>query len=76
MWLGRYNLGSSWYGVGWRVRQLARLTTALFKLGRAVMFGPGTACRCSSCTRLPRTCEWGGGPYAGTLLLYIQVKPS
>ena len=36
------------------------------------MFGPGTACRCATCVRLPDTCQWGGGPYAGTLLLYAQ----
>ena len=39
------------------------------------MFGPGTHCRCASCTNLPADCQWGGGPYAGTLLLYAQVKP-
>ena len=55
-----------------RVRQLARLTVALYKLGRVVMFGPGTACRCSTCINLPPHCQWGGGPYAGTLLLYLQ----
>ena len=37
------------------------------------MFGPGTACRCATCTRLPDTCKWGKGPYAGTLLMYAQV---
>ena len=36
------------------------------------MFGPGTACRCSTCVQLPKKCEWGGGPYAGVLLLYLQ----
>ena len=40
-----------------RVRQLARLTVALYKLGRAVMFGPGTACRCSTCVDLPPACQ-------------------
>ena len=39
---------------------------------RAFMFGPGTQCRCSTCVRIPRECEWGGGPYAGVLLLYLQ----
>ncbi len=32
----------------------------------------GTACRCASCTALPAECQWAGGPYAGTLLLYAQ----
>ena len=69
---GWFNPGSSWYGDGRRVRNLARLTVALNKYGRAEMFGPGTACRCSTCHQLPKTCQWGGGPYAGTLLLYLQ----
>ena len=30
-----------------KVRQLARLTVALNKFGKAHMFGPGTPCRCS-----------------------------
>ena len=67
-----FNMGSTWYGAGWRVRDLARVTVALNKFGRAQMFGPGTRCRCHNCTKLPRDCEWGGGPYAGTLLLYLQ----
>ena len=37
------------------------------------MFGPGTACRCATCTQLPDTCQWGRGPYAGTTLMYAQV---
>ena len=41
---------------------------------RLYLFGPGTHCRCASCTNLPADCQWGGGPYAGTLLLYAQVK--
>ena len=40
-----YNPGSTWYGDGRRVRNMARLTVALNKFGRAEMFGPGTACR-------------------------------
>ena len=28
--------------------------------------------RCPTCHQLPKTCQWGGGPYAGTLLLYLQ----
>ena len=46
--------------------------TVLARFTRAHMFGPGTACRCATCTQLPDTCQWGGGPYAGTLLLYAQ----
>ena len=41
---------------------------------RTYLFGPGTHCRCATCTALPRDCAWGGGPYAGTLLLYAQVQ--
>ena len=36
------------------------------------MFGPGTGCRCSTCTELPTECQWGTSIYAGTLLLYAQ----
>ena len=36
------------------------------------MFGPGTKCRCANCTELPKSCSWGKGIYAGTLLLYAQ----
>ena len=50
----------------------AVLTVQLARFTRAHMFGPGTACRCATCTQLPDTCQWGGGPYAGTLLLYAQ----
>ena len=67
-----YNPGSTWYGDARRVRNLAKLTVALNKFGRAQMFGPGTTCRCSSCVQLPKECEWGTGPYAGTMLLYLQ----
>ena len=42
---GWFNPGSSWYGEGRRVRNLARLTVALNKFGKAQMFGPGTMCR-------------------------------
>ena len=69
---GWFNPGSTWYGDGRRVRNLARLTVALNKYGRAQMFGPGTACMCSTCHSLPESCTWGKGPYAGTLLLYLQ----
>merc|ERR1712106_133864 len=36
------------------------------------MFGPGTPCRCAECVSIIKECEWGGGPYAGVLLLYLQ----
>ena len=42
---GWFNMGSTWYGDSRRVRNLARLTVALNKYGRAQMFGPGTQCR-------------------------------
>ena len=67
-----YNPGSTWYGDARRVQNLAKLTVALNKFGRAQMFGPGTTCRCSTCVQLPKECEWGTGPYAGTMLLYLQ----
>ena len=28
--------------------------------------------RCADCDKMPDTCQWGGGPYAGTMLLYLQ----
>ena len=40
-----FNPGSTWYGEARRVRNLAKITVALNKYGRAQMFGPGTACR-------------------------------
>ena len=36
------------------------------------MFGPGTVCRCARCSYLPQECEWGQGPYAGGMSLYLQ----
>ena len=42
---GWFNMGSTWYGDGRKVRNLAKLTLALNKYGRAQMFGPGTTCR-------------------------------
>ena len=69
---GFENPGSSWYGDARRVRNLAKLSFALNKFARAMMFGPGTACRCADCNKLPDTCQWGGGPYAGTLSMYLQ----
>ena len=69
---GWHNPGSSWYGAGWRLRNMARLTVGLNKLGRAQLFGPGTRCRCAECSALPDSCTWGRGAYAGTMLLYLQ----
>jgi len=69
---GWFNIGSSWYGNGRRVRNLSKLTVALNKYGRGYLFGPGTHCRCAECVNLPRDCEWGSGLYAGVLLLYLQ----
>ena len=28
--------------------------------------------RCATCEKLPKECSWGYGPYAGTMLLYLQ----
>ena len=42
---GWFNPGSTWYGEARRVRNMAKITVALNKYGRAQMFGPGTACR-------------------------------
>ena len=28
--------------------------------------------RCADCNLMPDSCQWGGGPYAGTMLLYLQ----
>ena len=28
--------------------------------------------RCAPCHTLPKECTWGFGPYAGTMLLYLQ----
>ena len=40
-----FNMGSTWYGDSRKIRNLAKLTVALNKYGRAQMFGPGTTCR-------------------------------
>ena len=48
--------------------------SALCMLFSVYLFGPGTHCRCATCTSLPTDCQWGGGPYAATLLLYSQVN--
>ena len=70
---GWYNTDSAWLGPSLRLVMLSKLTVQLARFTRAHMFGPGTACRCATCTQLPDTCKWGRGPYAGTLLMYAQV---
>lgn len=69
---GWHDTDSAWFGPARRVIALAKLTTHLNRFTRAHMFGPGTACRCATCTALPEKCQWSKGPYAGTLLLYSQ----
>jgi len=67
-----HNTGSTWMGPSLRIVTLSKLTTYLARFIRAYMFGPGTTCRCPTCTELPSECKWGHGIYAGTLLLYAQ----
>merc|ERR1719483_168253 len=67
-----HNTDSAWMGPSLRIITLSKLTTYLARFTRAHMFGPGTLCRCATCTNLPKECEWGQGIYAGTLLLYAQ----
>jgi len=67
-----HNTDSAWMGPSLRIITLSKLTTYLARFTRAHMFGPGTLCRCATCTELPKECEWGQGIYAGTLLLYAQ----
>eukprot|EP00092_Neocalanus_flemingeri_P005814 GFUD01006258.1.p1 GENE.GFUD01006258.1~~GFUD01006258.1.p1 ORF type:complete len:628 (-),score=188.16 GFUD01006258.1:577-2460(-) len=67
-----HNTDSAWMGPSLRIITLSKLTTYLARFTRVHMFGPGTLCRCATCTELPRECEWGQGIYAGTLLLYAQ----
>ena len=67
-----HNTDSAWMGPSLRIITLSKLTTYLARFTRAHMFGPGTVCRCPTCTDLPKECEWGQGIYAGTLLLYAQ----
>jgi len=67
-----HNTDSAWMGPSLRIITLSKLTTYLARFTRAHMFGPGTLCRCATCTQLPKECEWGQGIYAGTLLLYAQ----
>ena len=69
---GWFNIGSSWYGDGRRVRNLSKLTVALNKYGRcpyqcnfkmlffilrAEVFGPGNHCRCAESANMPKDCE-------------------
>ena len=51
-----FNMGSTWYGDGRSVRNLAKLTVALNKYGRAQMFGPGTTCRYNRCLFTSNIC--------------------
>jgi len=67
-----HNTDSAWMGPSLRIIMLSKLTTYLYRFTRAHMFGPGTMCRCPTCTELPTECGWGQGIYAGTLLLYAQ----
>jgi len=69
---GWHDIGSTWFGPSHRILKLSKLTFALSRYLRFYMFGPGTVCRCATCTKLPAECQWGAGPYAGTLLLYAQ----
>ena len=67
-----HNTDSAWMGPSLRIIMLSKLTTYLARFARAHMFGPGTLCRCPTCSDLPNECAWGQGIYAGTLLLYAQ----
>ena len=67
-----HNIDSSIMGPSIRVIMVAKLTTAVARFTRAHMFGPGTVCKCPTCTELPQDCRWGKGIYAGTLLMYAQ----
>ncbi|XP_023347024.1 uncharacterized protein LOC111715861 isoform X2 [Eurytemora carolleeae] len=69
---GWHDIGSSWFGPSHKILKLSLMTVALSRYLRVYMFGPGTHCRCASCTALPQDCQWGSGPYAGTVLLYAQ----
>ena len=57
-------------GPSLRMVMVSKLTVALGRFTKVHMFGPGTTCRCANCTRVPRSCEWGHGIYAGTIQLY------
>lgn len=67
-----HNTDSTVMGPAHRVIALSKLSTVLSMFVRAHMFGPGTVCRCATCTQLPQECQWGKGIFAGTMLLYTQ----
>ena len=69
---GWHHLGSSVLAPPAALRLLARLSLALERLSQAEMFGAGGACRCSSCSQLPRQCQRGRGPYPGHLASYAE----
>ena len=70
---GWHDIGSTWFGPAHRIIRLSKLTVSIAKYLRFFFFGPGTPCRCATCSTMPKICEWGGGgPYGGTLLLYSQ----
>ena len=48
-----HNIDSSLMGPSLRVIMVAKLTVPLARFTRAHMFGPGTVCRCSTCSELP-----------------------
>ena len=54
------------------LRLLARLSLALESLSAAEMFGPGSDCRCSWCSQLPRECQREWGLYPGHLSTYAE----
>lgn len=58
---GWHDLGTSVLAPVTRLHLLARLTVALERFVAAYMFGPGTSCRCSTCSQLPPECQKGGG---------------
>ncbi|XP_023347923.1 uncharacterized protein LOC111716674 isoform X2 [Eurytemora carolleeae] len=69
---GIHDIGSSWFGPAHLIIKLSSMAVVLSKYLRVYMFGPGSFCRCATCTELPLECTWGSGPYAGTILLYAQ----
>ncbi|XP_023336579.1 uncharacterized protein LOC111707669 isoform X2 [Eurytemora carolleeae] len=69
---GWHDFGSSWFGPSEKILRLSLITVAISRYLRVYLFGPGTHCRCPSCTALPQDCQWGSGTYAGTILTYSQ----
>lgn len=41
---------------------------------RVYLFGPGTHCRCPSCTALPQDCQWGSGKDDVYILINRRVE--